>query len=333
MARAKLSTYRQALLKQAFEGKLTAQWRRDHPDQLESPEKLLTRIQEERETRYQSALQTWQTAVEEWEASGKEGKKPTKPKLASPKGLSKDSPLTKLPEGWQWVSIDNLASVGTGKTPLKSRNDYYEDGEIPWITSTVVNDAYVESPNSYVTQLALIEQKLKLFPSGSLIVALYGEGKTRGMVSEIKFATTTNQALAVIVQAKSELDTKSYLKAFLFKNYTDLRSLSAGGVQPNLNVGLIQTMPVPLCSLPEQREIVRLLEEQFTAIEQNEREIETSLHRAETLRQSILKRAFSGQLVPQDPTDEPATKLLARIQKERNERAAQTAKKLKKKSS
>ena len=76
-------------------------------------------------------------------------------------------------------------------------------------------------------------------------------------------------------------------------------------------------MPVPLCSLPEQQEIVRLLDEQFEVIEQNEREIDAALKRSEALRQSILKKAFTGPLVPQDPTDEPAATLLTRIRKER----------------
>ncbi len=79
----------------------------------------------------------------------------------------------------------------------------------------------------------------------------------------------------------------------------------------------IGTVEIPLCSLPEQQEIVRLLDEQFTVIEQNEREIDTALKRSEALRQSNLKKAFSGQLVPQDPTDEPAAVLLERIGKER----------------
>jgi type I restriction enzyme, S subunit len=73
----------------------------------------------------------------------------------------------------------------------------------------------------------------------------------------------------------------------------------------------------PRCSLPEQREIVRLLDEQFTVIEQNEREIDAALKRSAALRQSILKKAFTGELVPQDPTDEPASALLERIRKER----------------
>ena len=99
----------------------------------------------------------------------------------------------------------------------------------------------------------------------------------------------------------------------------------------NIGQDRISAIVTPLCSLPEQQEIVRLLEEQFTAIEQNEREIDASLQRAEALRQSILKRAFSGQLVEQDPSDEPATELLKRIQQERSEREAQAPKKPKKK--
>ncbi len=84
-----------------------------------------------------------------------------------------------------------------------------------------------------------------------------------------------------------------------------------------MNAEGIITHPRPLCSLPEQPEIVRLLDEQFEAIERNERELDAALKRSEALRQSILKRAFSGRLVPQDPTDEPASALLARLRTKR----------------
>ena len=91
----------------------------------------------------------------------------------------------------------------------------------------------------------------------------------------------------------------------------------------------VGTVEIPLCSLPEQQEIVRLLDEQFTVIAQNEQEIDAALKRSAALRQSILKKAFTGQLVPQDPTDEPASALLERIRMERDGMAKTPKKKTK----
>ena len=91
-------------------------------------------------------------------------------------------------------------------------------------------------------------------------------------------------------------------------------SVKTDGVnQSNINGAKLAGYPFPYCSLPEQQEIVRLLEEQFEAIERNERELDAALQRSEALRQAILKKAFTGRLVPQDPADEPATQLLARL--------------------
>ncbi|MFT6863600.1 MAG: hypothetical protein ACJAVK_002161 [Akkermansiaceae bacterium] len=106
----------------------------------------------------------------------------------------------------------------------------------------------------------------------------------------------------------------------------DLEEAAYGAGKPGLNLTNIRELRVPLCSLPEQQEVVRLLDEQFEVIEQNEREIDAALKRSEALRQSILKKAFTGRLVPQDPTDEPASVLLDRIRSER-ELANKTPKK------
>jgi type I restriction enzyme S subunit len=107
-----------------------------------------------------------------------------------------------------------------------------------------------------------------------------------------------------------------FLLSPLGRDAIEKQAASTSGLH-TLSVSKVQRLPVPLCSLPEQQEIVRLLDEQFEAIERNERELAAALQRSEALRQAILKKAFSGRLVPQDPTDEPASTLLARLRAER----------------
>jgi type I restriction enzyme S subunit len=316
VAQRQLGVYRQSLLKQAFEGHLTAKWRTQNPAQLESPAQLLARIQSARQARYEQQLKEWEIARADEKDSAL--RKPRLPKSSSTEDLSANDALPQLPTAWVWCRLSALARVGTGVTPLRSKPEYYDGGKVPWITSTVVNEDVVTEPNGYVTDFALQDTQLQLYPAGSLIVALYGEGKTRGKVSQVSFATTTNQALAVLVQTEeSEKAIRPYLKLYLAKNYSDIRRLSSGGVQPNLNLGLIEQLPVPLCSLPEQQEIVRLLDEQFEVIERNEREIDGALRQSEALRQAILQKAFTGRLVPQAPADEPASTLLARLRAKR----------------
>jgi len=114
----------------------------------------------------------------------------------------------------------------------------------------------------------------------------------------------------------SDIVCSGYLNYFLnsavARNYGN--SVKTDGVnQSNINGAKLVGYPFPYCSIPEQQEIVRLLDEQFEAIERNEREIDAALKRSEALRQAILKKAFTGQLVPQDPADEPASALLARL--------------------
>ena len=116
-ARQQLKVYRQALLKHAFEGKLTEQWRQDNADKLETADQLLERIKQEREARYQQQMDEWEAAVERWEIGGKEGKKPTKPKI--PKNLERPSSVElkgheHIPESWCLAKIGDVASVGTG---------------------------------------------------------------------------------------------------------------------------------------------------------------------------------------------------------------------------
>jgi type I restriction enzyme S subunit len=156
----------------------------------------------------------------------------------------------------------------------------------------------------------------------TLLLAMYGEGKTRGKVSELLIETTTNQALAALVFGGAAVECRPYVKTFLVNSYEDMRRIAAGGVQPNLNLGLIREMHVPLPPVQEQAEIASEVERLLSVQERLVEQAEWSVRRSSRLRQSILKRAFEGRLVPQDPEDEPASELLARIQLVRAEQAA-----------
>jgi len=108
---------------------------------------------------------------------------------------------------------------------------------------------------------------------------------------------TTNQAIAAIHFKNKDNRVKPFLKYFLLKNYNDIRRLSSGGVQPNLNLGVVKKTLIPLPPIAEQQLIVSELESKLTVCDKIEETISQSLQQAETLRQSILKKAFEGKLV------------------------------------
>ena len=317
-AQKKLAQYRQSLLKAAVEGALTAEWRTQHQP-LETGAQLLQRILQERRTRWEAKQlarfkEQGKTPPKDWQ---KKYPEPVQPDTTG---------LPELPQGWVWATIDQIAQVGTGVTPLRSKSAYFNQGTIPWVTSGALNSETVTSATELVTELALKECRLELYPVGSLLVAMYGEGKTRGKCSELLMHATINQAIAAIVLESAAQSSKAFLKAFLLDSYERMRSQASGGVQPNLNLQIVKGIVLPLPPHAEQAEITQLLDGQFDQISQQQIAVEVSLKQAAAQRQNILRAAFSGQLVPQDPADEPASALLARIRAERAAQGAQPRK-------
>lgn len=222
---------------------------------------------------------------------------------------------THYPAGWTSATVDQLAVVGTGATPKRGAVEYWKDGTIPWITSAATNAPQIDEAAEFVTARALAETNLTIYPTGTLMLAMYGEGKTRGMCAIARFETTTNQALAAIVTTALPAETKEWLRVFFAHNYDAIRRASSGGVQPNLNVGIIRSIVLPLPPLAEQHRIVAEVERRLTILDSLAATVERRLESCKHLRQSILKRAFEGKLIPQDPNDEPASALLARLPK------------------
>ncbi len=313
-AQKKLAQYRQSLLKAAVEGALTAAWRTQHQP-TETGAQLLQRILQERRARWEARqlakfAEQGKTPPKDWQ---KKYPEPVQPDTTD---------LPELPQGWVWATIDQIAQVGTGVTPLRSKSAYFNEGTIPWVTSGALNSEAVASATELVTELALKECRLELYPVGSLLVAMYGEGKTRGKCSELRIPATINQAIAAIVLEPAAQSCKAYLKAFLLDSYEKMRAQASGGVQPNLNLQIVKAIALPLPPCSEQAEITQLLDGQFDQISQQQIAVQVSLQQSTAQRQNILRAAFSGQLVPQDPHDEPASALLERIRVERAARDA-----------
>ena len=215
-----------------------------------------------------------------------------------------------IPESWEWVQLKDIAFIGTGSTPKTTNQDYY-GGNIPWINSSSTRYEYVEVPNAYITEKALKETNCQIYPIGTIVIAMYGEGKTRGQVSELAIASTTNQACAAIIPFDSA--TKAYIKAFLKGNYYAIRTLAEGGLQPNLNIGKISDYMIPLPPEKEQKRIISEVHNWLSLIDKIENERSDLFSIIQKIKIKVLDLAIHGNLVPQNPAEEPAIELLNRI--------------------
>lgn len=191
-------------------------------------------------------------------------------------------------------SLGKLAKVGSGMTPLRGNRAYYDGGTIPWITSGDLHQGVITRPSQFVTQKALDETSLKVVPAGSLLVAMYGEGKTRGTAAELGLDATTNQACAAITL--HEPDLRAWVRLILDANYTGLRRLAAGGVQPNLNLSLIKAIEVPVPPADTRRMLISGITRIDEARERMKEELLSAQRRGTSLRRSLLAAAFSGRL-------------------------------------
>lgn len=218
--------------------------------------------------------------------------------------------------GWRDLVLAEIAAIETGKTPSRSESGYWEGGSIPWVTSSATGESVCNKAKEFVTPRAVRECSLKLFSPGTLLLAMYGEGKTRGQVTELTIQAACNQACAAI-SINEESALRSFVKLRLEENYEEIRKLASGGNQPNLNLGTVANLRISLPTKGEQLEIIGRVERLFSFADQLETKAATAKQRIDALTQSLLAKAFRGELVPQDPNDEPASELLARIRAQR----------------
>lgn len=287
-AREGLGTFRRALLKAAVTGELTREWRAKNKPK-ETGHDLLARIRAERAA-----------------------KAPTRGRRATSPAPLDPSTLPDLPEGWAWARLSDVVEVATGATPARKESAYWVGGDIAWFTSASTNSRYADAAEEFITMRAVSETNCKVFPPGTLLVAMYGEGKTRGQITELRIPGACNQACAALVFDVESTKVRPWIIYWFSSFYLKLRSMASGGVQPNLNLEIIKSLVVPLPPVDEMRVTMKRIEETFSANAALLENFGVRLGTVAALRQSILKAAFEGRLVDQDPNDEPAAVLLAR---------------------
>lgn len=306
-ARANLKRYRAAVLKAAVEGKLTEEWRKEHPP-AEPAEELLERILAERRRKWEEAqlaryAAKGQTPPEGWEGNYQGPSAPD------------TSALPELPRGWCWASIDQLAIVIRGASPRPAGDPmYFGSFDVPWITVgalTATEDIYLKEVSEWLTQAG--RERSRFIEADTLL--LTNSGATLGVPKITLIGGCINDGSVALLGLDYPL--KLYLYYFLSSKTRELRSINQGAAQPNLNTAIVKSIRVPLPPAREQREIVSSLEGLLAAALNTRLESEKCSRRATLLRQGILKHAFEGKLVPQDPNDEPASVLLERIRADR----------------
>jgi type I restriction enzyme, S subunit len=313
-AQKKLAQYRQSLLKAAVEGSLTAAWREQNGEPKESGAQLLARILRARRARWEARQ------LAKFEAQGNAPSKGWQDKYPGAV-VPNTTGLPPLPKGWTWTSLDALGEIVSGVAKGTKRDEKIAVREIPYLRVANVQRGYLdlsEVKTILANERDIVELTLE---DGDV---LFNEGGDRDKLgrgwvwrSEVQACIHQNHVFRmrpVLPELRPELISHHG------NTFGKLWFQTAGKQTTNLasiNMGMLREFPVPLAPVAEQAEILARLEVQLAALTEQEASVEHVLRQSGAQRKNILKAAFSGQLVPQDPNDEPASVLPERIRGER----------------
>lgn len=256
-----LAVYRQAVLKEAFEGNYTLDYRKN--------------------SCYASAEDDFNSI------------KIDNPTYKDTSGDENEISLT-LPNEWIKVRMGDVFAVEVGSTPSRRVPEYW-NGDIPWVSSGEVHFNPIFETEECITQNGLDHASTNVHPIGTIMLAMIGEGKTRGQAAILNIPAAHNQNTAAILVSKTPCQPK-YIYYFLQMNYENTRRVGSGNNQKALNKERVRALRFPFASFEEQKTIVEEIESRFSVCDSIEKTVDASLQQAEAMRQSILKKAFEGEL-------------------------------------
>lgn len=286
-----LKRFRQSVLAAAVSGRLTEEWRMHNPS--------LSPIATD------DLKKAW---TDVYRSQGRKYKEASSDLLPGELGYS-------LPDSWVEAKVGEVFDVYVGATPSREKPDFW-GGTIPWVSSSEVAFCRIKETKESITEAGYKSASTNIHPVGTVMLAMIGQGKTRGQPAILDIEACHNQNTAAI-RVHPDYCSSEYLYYYLYERYEETRRVGSGNNQQALNKKAVQSLPFPLPPLSEQREITRRVEQLFAFADRLEAKVASAKSRIDHLTQSILAKAFRGELVPQDPNDEPASVLLERIQVQR----------------
>jgi type I restriction enzyme, S subunit len=284
-----IDTFRRALLKAAVNGELTKDWRTANAAS-ETGHDLLARIKVERAARTP--------------AKGRGRRIADAPPL-------ENLDVLQLPDGWARATLGELFDISTGSTPSRADPTLWNGG-IPWVSSGEVAFCRIRSTRETISTAGLGNATTRLHPVGTVLLAMIGEGKTRGQCAILDVPAANNQNAAAIRVSATPIPPE-FVYELLEQRYVASRQESQGGNQPALNAAKVAEMAIRLPPLNEIHEILHRISQARTASTDVSAILDAQALDAVRLRQAVLKAAFEGRLVSQNAADEPASALLARV--------------------
>lgn len=215
-----------------------------------------------------------------------------------------------IPLNWKVAKLYMLSKRYAGGTPDKNTPEYWESGTVPWLNSGSVNQFLITTPSNYITSDALEKSSAKWVPKGALLIALAGQGKTKGMVAQTSFDTTCNQSMAAIICRK--IDSR-YMLWWLVSQYENIRGLSSIDGRDGLNLEMIGGIKCPLPSREEQKAIAAFLDKKTTEIDALIEKKQKLIQLLEEKRSALISQVVTKGLDPNLPMKDSGINWLGKI--------------------